>query len=626
MQRHAERTVAYIRASSDQQMAASPSRQKADCRAIAKRFELPPIEDDAFYAEDKGRSGLKRENRTALAQMILDAEDGKFNAVIIAETSRLSREEFLDQADLWKRIRDTGVRLYTSFGEVDFTDTGAVLQMVIHAQQAHQEAKTLAFRTTSGKRAKLALEDASREPEYLNGLVPGYMKQFHIGGKLVHVARYSDPARSYIKPKGAICRIVPTDNVKELKAVKAMFQALADGQNSREAADVFNSFGMRTPDGNPWIPTLVRKLARKREYIGECLVGQYYGKKKGQFASITPEPTIIENICPAIIDRATWDEAQRTLDILKGNPGRQSREPKYLLSGLVYSEAGLPMYGRVCAGDVSYIEWKNPKLKPTLAKDHKMLSIRCKYLDGAVLNLLKGILSDPEAMREVEESILEELRSVEAVADPTAAELQSVRETIERATKRIVLVEDDGAITAINAEIRRLRAREKELRQSHDRTKERGQRTLSVRNALAQLPALLDSPAPELGNVLSAIIDRIVVSRAGAGWSAEIQLMEGEILPLEDRDICGEMVCHKVADFIEERGQVTTEEITEAFGIRSRSVSGVIKRAISRGRAIEKVGKGVYTSAADSRSDYTAWTKNTLITFASQLIPELRTA
>lgn len=624
MKRLANRTAAYIRASSDQQMDASPARQKADCRAIAKRFDLPPIEEGGFYAEPQARSGLRMDNREALARLIVDAEKGLFDVVIIAEASRLSREEFLEQAALWKRIRDAGVRLYTDKGEMRFDDLASILQMAIDAHQANTESKNLAFRTTSGKRAKLALEDDNREAEYLNALIPGFKKEFHLGGKIVHVSRFRDPPRSYIKPKGAVCRIVPTDDPNELEAVKAMFQALADGKNSREAADAFNAYGIPTPAGNPWIPSLIRQLARKREYIGECLVGQCHDKKKPRFARVAQEPTIIENICPPIIDRETWDEAQRTLSVLRGNPGRQSRDPKYLLSGLVYSEAGLPMYGRKCTGDRSYIEWKNPRVK--LADGHQMLSIRCRYLDNAVLGLLKGMLSDPEAMRDVEESILEELRSVEAVADPTAAELQSVRETIERAAKRIVMVEDDGAVVAINAELRRLRAREKELRLSQDRTKERGQRTASVRNALAQLPALLESPAPELGNVLAAIIDRIVVSRTGAGWKAEIQLSEGETLPLEDRDICGEMICHKVADFIEERGQVTTEEITEAFGIRSRSVSGVIKRAISRGRAISKPGKGIYASTADIRSSEDRACGLTLRIFAALIMPELRSA
>jgi hypothetical protein len=57
------------------------------------------------------------------------------------------------------------------------------------------------------------------------------------------------------------------------------------------------------------------------------------------------------------------------------------------------------------------------------------------------------------------------------------------------------------------------------------------------------------------------------------------------------------MVCHQLADFIMERGQATTEEITQATGVPSKSVGCVVKRAVSRGRMIERKSLGVYNYA-----------------------------
>lgn len=579
-----EKTVAYIRASSDQQMAASPARQKADCRAIVKRFDLPPIEDDGFYAESKARSGLKINNRAALAQMLVDAENGVFDVVVFTEFSRLSRGEMADQVILWKRIQDAGVRIFTDIGEVRLDDLGSWIQASVQAHQSREESKRLSKRSSSGKRAKLGL-NGDRKPEYLFKVLPGFKKEFYMDGRLIGVIRYTDPPGIFEKPNGAKCVVKVTDDQNELDAIRAVFQSLAEGNNSRVAADVFNSYGVKTWKGNKWTGIAIRSLCRLPQFIGQCKVGK---NPTGEFSNVTDSETIIDGICPAIIDRRTWDDAQRTLDTLGRHSGRRRRETGYLLSGLMFSPTGRKFYGReVAPGKLAYTTAGNEVPKG------EIYSIRCHMIDNVVLSMLESFISDPATIKRVGELLEDELRTVEAVADPTAAELQSVRESIEKAAKRIVSVDDDGAVAIINQEIRRLRQRETELKERQDRARERGQRTAAVHEALAVLPDLLKTRSHELESVLPGFIERIVVGHKTRGvWWARVEFIEGDPITLTDRHFNGHMIAHRVADYVEENGPVSTHQIAEAVGVLRQNVYQAVKSAKMRGRAIEQNTKG----------------------------------
>lgn len=596
-----EKTVGYIRASSDQQMAASPARQKADCREIAKRFQLLPIEDGGWYEEAKGRSGLRRDNRDALGRLLVDAQDGKFSHLVVSESSRLGREKLSHQMALYEQILDTGVRLFAGSREIELDNLASWILESVAAHEQRKESQTIAERSTSGKRSKLALQDENRKPEYIGPVLPGLMKVYLFQGEVLHIARYSDPPKKYTKSKGAVCELRPTDDLNEIDGIRAMFDAMADGKNSREAADVLNSYGIRTrktkkfPDGNLWAPPEARNLARLRQYIGDYVVGEH---RRGQFHKVTDGSEIIHGVCEPIIDRAVWEAAQGTLDALRRNPGRRSRDPQYLLSGLIFSPNGHPLYGsKAGSGKRTYTEYTGRIYEI----GQRRLSILCELIDNAVLSELRGFLSDPAIIADMEAKLVEDLRTVEAVADPTAAELKSVRDKIERAMGKLFEVDNPRIAEYVEKEVAKLEKRERELKERQDRTRERGQRTAEVKKILGFLPTLLESPDPELGTALAACIDRVVLRRVGNGWEAVIEFPDGGgSIVLDDRKINGHLVCHQVADWIDERGETCNAEVSEMFGIKPSSVWHVINRANGRGRNIQRIRPGVYVSSGNN--------------------------
>lgn len=341
-----ERTAGYIRASSAKQMDNSPTRQRGDCKEIAKRFELPA--PSHWYEESTGRSGLKRKGRVALAQLLVDAQDGKFEYLVISEASRMSREKLRHQFELFQRITETGVRVFSSAGEIDLDDFASWMQYSFEGYKSREEAGRLGERVVSGIRTKLGLKEGDdREAEYLLRAYPGFVKRYYRNGEVIHTTRYGDPAKSYIKPPGAVCKLEITDNLEELEAVQEMFAILASGQNSQVAAKAFNQRGMRTKHGTEWVPQEIRRLARRRQYVGQMLYGV---RSNAEFNRVVDGPTIFDEVCPALIDQATYDEAMATLDALKTNMGRKSRFRKTCSAGCCTVHAGESCSGASSGG------------------------------------------------------------------------------------------------------------------------------------------------------------------------------------------------------------------------------------------------------------------------------------
>lgn len=586
--KNAEKTAAYIRASSDKQMAASPTRQRGDCTEIAKRFDLPSPSD--WYVESAGRSGLKRKGRAALAQLLVDAQDGKFDYLVISEASRMSREKLKHQFELFQRITETGVRIFSDAGEIDLDDFASWMQYSFEGYKAREEAGRLGKRVVSGIRTKLGLTQEERDPEYLLRAYPGFVKRYYRDGKLIHTTRYSDPPKSFIKPPGAVCKLEITDDLEELEAVREVFDILASGQNSQVACEAFNNRGMKTKNGNPWTPQEIRRLVRRRQFVGQMVYGQ---RTTAEFNKVTDGPTVFDDICPRLIDQRIYDEAIATLDALKTNMGRKSRFPKYMLSGLLVTPTGRKMFGRVVSGKPTYSDSGTDERFPRDA-DEGYLQIRCELIDNAVLAALRSHLLNPQNLEVIQKELIKEARLTDAVSDPTIAELNAVTEKLNQVAENAMYATHAKLLERMQEEMQKLEQRQEELQQHIERKEERKKRSAEVADLLAKLPRALGEPNPELSEIFAGLIRQLEISHDGLGWIARIDFAEGGSIHLDDRDINGHMECHKTADVLMEKGEATTRELAEAVGIGVSAVNIRLKRAIQRGRPIVKKAKGVW--------------------------------
>lgn len=101
----------------------SPERQRRDIEVLAQPQNYNII---AWY-EDHGLTGTESLNRPEFQRLLKNAKSGRFEAILLSEQSRMSREVILDAMMNWKILRDAGVRIVTcQRGELDFSNLGGV--------------------------------------------------------------------------------------------------------------------------------------------------------------------------------------------------------------------------------------------------------------------------------------------------------------------------------------------------------------------------------------------------------------------------------------------------------------------------------------------------------------------
>lgn len=132
---------------------------------------------------------------------------------------------------------------------------------------------------------------------------------------------------------------VIVEDPEEAAVVRLVYHlAVQSRLSSREIAEHLNSLGAPTasrgtlfghwktgrPASGLWHPASVARLLRNTTYKGL----RYFNKR-----SKTDRPRRTQ-LCPALIDEETWEQAQRHLDGLR-NPRRRSGDRIYLLRGLL---------------------------------------------------------------------------------------------------------------------------------------------------------------------------------------------------------------------------------------------------------------------------------------------------
>ncbi len=129
--------VGYIRMSTDQQQD-SPARQRQDIEALASRqgFRI------TRWYEDHGQTGTESSKRREFQKLLGDAKAGTFQAVLLSEQSRMSREDIFDAMQHWRKFRDAGVSIITcQRGELKFDNLGGVITAIgAFVAEAHQRA------------------------------------------------------------------------------------------------------------------------------------------------------------------------------------------------------------------------------------------------------------------------------------------------------------------------------------------------------------------------------------------------------------------------------------------------------------------------------------------------------
>lgn len=291
------KAVAYCRVSTskEEQLDSLESQEQFFLEyARRKNYDLVKI-----YA-DEGKSGTKMKNRTQLLRMLSDAQNRRFDVVLIKDVSRLARNtvDFLTSV---RRMKALGIVVIFVNSDQTSSDSSEFMLTMLSAI-AQEESSNTSKRVKFGKKQNA---EKGRVPN----LVYGYDK---IPG-------------DYFRLK---------INEREAKTVQNIFRMyLEDGYGETKIAFELNRAGLKTKRGCNWSQNAVSRILSNEIYTGKIINGKQEvenfltGKRKDREKEkwmVTEQPEL------RLVDGLSFQRAQaltaRRKETFQRNRERSSRK------------------------------------------------------------------------------------------------------------------------------------------------------------------------------------------------------------------------------------------------------------------------------------------------------------
>ena len=293
----------------DQSKYSLPSQQKA-CRELAAKrsFSTPAAYQ---FVDDGGLSTVL--DRPALTALRAAVRSGVIKAVFVYDLDRLSRK-LGHQCLLLDEFDKYGCEVvFVSSPNESTADSGGRMALQMRGVYSEYEKERIRERTMRGSRERAKQGKA---------ISAGYGYKLKADGKLVI-------------------------DKKRAPVVVRIFKLTIAGRSAADVATALNADGIPSPSGGRWSRGSISALLKRRAYIGEVHYGKttkaepqqrrkpaVAGKDPATSSKATPPEQWIAIACPAILDRATWDAAQSSIDHTRTvRSGRPSLT--YLLRGLL---------------------------------------------------------------------------------------------------------------------------------------------------------------------------------------------------------------------------------------------------------------------------------------------------
>ncbi len=406
------RAALYARVSSERQAEKDlsiPAQLKAMQEFAAKKG-WPIIEEFIDLAES-ARSASRPEFQRMIA--LARKRPAPFEIILVWKLSRFARNR--EDSILFKALlRKHGVQVVSISEPIDDSPSGRLLEGVIETIDEFYSAN-LSQDTLRGMK-----ENASRG--FRNGGSSPY------GYKYVKVTvGNQDKSKLTLEPS-------------EAPIIRRVFQLCLEGLGLKEITNRLNAEGVRTRAGHAWRKTALHYLVTNETYTGTLIFNRHQYRASRLQGRTRESPIRVENAHPAIIDRHSFDRAQR---VLRERSPRMTHPrtltSSYLLSGVV--RCGL------CGS----------KMVGCSAKSGRFFYYGCQ----SVLKKGKGVCRArlvPKA--KLEGAVIQQLKRRVLTEENLTSLVRMVNEEFAQATKdsRGLLEETESRLTDLAERLRRLYA------------------------------------------------------------------------------------------------------------------------------------------------------------------------
>lgn len=261
--------VIYARYSSSNQREESIDGQIRECRAFAETNGYAIVN---IYI-DRALSA-RTDNRPEFLRMVQDSQQKSFEAVIVYQLDRFSRNRY-DSAVYKARLKKNGVRVLSAKERISDDPASIVLESVLEGMAEYYSAEL--------------------SQKVYRGLTENVLKGKWPGG---------------VVPLGYKLTAAKTLEIDELgaKAVRTAFEMYIAGHKISAIISHLNQKGYRTRTNKTFSRTSLNLMLRNKKYIG----------------TMTWRDMEIENALPVIIDKKTFYTAQEAIKMRKRDHNTQS--------------------------------------------------------------------------------------------------------------------------------------------------------------------------------------------------------------------------------------------------------------------------------------------------------------
>lgn len=415
------KAVAYARYSTDMQTENSIAYQ---LDAIKKYCNEHGILLSGVY-KDEAMSGTNT-NRPGFQSMLADAKRHLFNAVVIYDISRGSRN-VADWFEFRNEMALLNVKVISANQELgDVLDPNNFLVELINVGLGQHMVLDTRKKSIAGTCAR------AREGIFCGGIPP-------LGYDIVDGKYVINPAEANI--------------------VRKIFELYANGKSY---SDIINAIGNVTGRrGRPLGKNSLYSILNNERYIGVYTWNKRITKVMGKWAGGKPNPNMvrIEDRIPAIIDNETWRKAAKRMRDNKRNAINKAKRD-YLLSGLIEcEECGSTYIGHTSTNKkgykTSYYMCGNKYRTHTCHAKNINANELETFVVYQVRNYLRTIDFD-----EMAQKICDDVNNSSADLSAERRELRQIETKINNGVKAVLSGLD---IPELSDEIDRLRVRKSEL-------------------------------------------------------------------------------------------------------------------------------------------------------------------
>jgi DNA invertase Pin-like site-specific DNA recombinase len=408
------RACAYYRKSTDEQEQ-SIDRQRDQVTRYAAGRGYRIVADFT----DEGISGDEFDRRSGFQKMLAAAGRREFEAIVVDEPSRLSRQNVIELIEkVIAPLRRSGVRIDTaSKGPLDYDSLAGIIMMTVHAHKSEDEARDLSRRVMGGQARR------AKAGALFVGIVPYGLR----------VVRTIDPTTGKVIER----KCVPGPE-EEVRVVRFVFDAVANrGWSLHQVCRELEARRVPPPKGNGygknkagghWNRRTVHGMLTNRKYVGDLdwnkvHTGKYSVLKGGnieQHGTVNrrtvrnrPEDVVIvPDAIPPLIDRETFARAAAVLSRAQRRTSPATGPARYLFTRLlICGDCGAFLRGKPCKGRKVYVCSKYAEYG---CKACSRNSVYEDDVKAAAFGALRDDILSPERLDEIEAEVEERLKQERA--------------------------------------------------------------------------------------------------------------------------------------------------------------------------------------------------------------------